>query len=161
MKRITKAQAKQMTTYKAPRISLLMVSEPCKDAVLAIRTPDDAAKVLEPLRHSPEEKFVAMFLDTQHNLIGVSEISHGTISSSLVHPREVFKGALVCNACGVIVAHNHPSGSRVASREDIQVTEQLLKAGVILGVPIVDHFIVTPHGMPISIRETHSYLWSE
>jgi DNA repair protein RadC len=82
----------------------------------------------------------------------------GTVSESLVHPREVFKAALLSNAYSIIVAHNHPGGSKTASSEDIETTKILIKAGDLMGVKVVDHIIVTADGLT-SLREDYNYLW--
>jgi len=89
---------------------------------------------------------------------GYQIVSHGTLSASLVHPREVFKAALVANTHTIIVAHNHPTGSLEPSREDLDTTETLIKAGELLGVKVLDHIIVSSNGT-VSLRETHGYLW--
>jgi DNA repair protein RadC len=85
-------------------------------------------------------------------------VSHGTISASLVHPREVFKAALLSNAHTIIVAHNHPTGELTPSDEDLQTTEQLVKVGRLLGVSVLDHIIVSFRGIK-SLREYHPDLF--
>jgi len=77
-----------------------------------------------------------------------------------VHPREVFKGALIANSYAIIVAHNHPGGSLTPSKEDLETTEILIKAGDLMGVKVIDHFIVSSNGLT-SLRETCSYLWTK
>ncbi|MBZ0188604.1 MAG: hypothetical protein K8F91_20330 [Candidatus Obscuribacterales bacterium] len=109
--------------------------------------------------HNSEEHFVAYHLDSKNNVTGFQIVSHGTISASLVHPREVFKAALLSNSHALIVAHNHPGGSITPSREDLETTETLIKAGELMGVPLLDHVIVTA-GDLCSLRETHGYLWT-
>ena len=110
---------------------------------ITVRTPQDAARLLGPLKHAPEEHFVAIHLNAKHEVIGLHEVSHGTLSTSLVHPREVFKAALVANSFAILVCHNHPSGSTlVPSSEDFATTKQLLQAGKLLGVAVVDHLII-------------------
>ncbi|MBZ0189092.1 MAG: JAB domain-containing protein [Candidatus Obscuribacterales bacterium] len=81
------------------------------------------------------------------------------ISSGLVHPREVFKAALLANSNSIIVAHNHPAGSLTPSGEDIDVTSTLIKAGELLGVNVIDHIIVSSNGIT-SLRESNSYIWN-
>lgn len=148
--------------YRVPRFKLALVAEgPPPTTLTAVRTPEDAAAFLEPLKLAPEEHFVALHLNTRHEVIGVHEVSHGTISSSLVHPREVFKAAILSNSYAILVCHNHPSGSSVfPSREDLDTTKQLLRAGELLGITIVDHLIVSPTREPYSLREKHPEMWS-
>ena len=90
-----------------------------------------------------KEYFVMLSLNTQNQLIKVSNISVGTLDASLVHPREVFYEAIQASASQIIVAHNHPSGSTEPSVEDIEVSKQLIKTGKILGIDVLDHIIVS------------------
>jgi DNA repair protein RadC len=145
---------KKHLKYKIPQIKLAIIREPSTEPLPAITTPQDIEPYLEPMRHMPEENFLAMHLNARHEVIGYHIVSHGTLSSSLVHPREVFKAALLSNAHTLIVAHNHPSGSSHPSREDLDTTRQLVAAGNILGVSVLDHLIVT-FSKVISIRESY------
>jgi DNA repair protein RadC len=95
------------------------------------------------IRALQKEHFVAFYLDTQNCLIERQTISIGTLSSSLVHPREVFEPALSFHAASIIIAHNHPSGNIDPSVEDKKVTSRLLEAGKIIGIDIIDHIILT------------------
>ena len=149
--------------YKVPQIKLCLVHEgPKLKELVSIRTPTDAASFFDPLKFASEEHFVSLHLNARHEVIGVHEVSHGTVSSSLVHPREVFKAALLANSYAIIVCHNHPSGSRLsASPEDIATTEQLVKASNLLGVSLLDHLIISRNESAFSIRENHPYLWGE
>jgi DNA repair protein RadC len=88
------------------------------------------------------ENFVAVLLNTKNEVIEFPTISVGTLSSSLVHPREVFKPAIRASAAGVVLAHNHPSGRVEPSREDREVTQRLLGAARILGIDVLDHVIL-------------------
>jgi len=109
-----------------------------------IQSPEQAAKIVtEYLRGVDREHFVGLYLSTSNNLITIHTISIGTLNSSLVHPREVFKLALMVNAASVVVSHNHPSGNAEPSQEDIAITKQLVEAGKILGIPLYDHVIIT------------------
>ena len=81
-------------------------------------------------------------LNTKNSIVGIQEITRGSLSASIVHPREVYKAAILHNAASIILAHNHPSGSPSPSREDIAVTERILKAGKILDIPLLDHVII-------------------
>ena len=94
------------------------------------------------IRDSKKEHFIAFYLNVQNCLIERQIISVGTLNSSLVLPREVFEPAVRLSAASIIIAHNHPSGSRDASDEDLVITKKLVEAGKILGIEIVDHVIV-------------------
>jgi DNA repair protein RadC len=108
-----------------------------------IRTPDDAAGVLLPrLRDLTIESFVVVVLDTANAVIASAELSRGTLNASLVHPREVFKFAIDRRGAAVIVGHNHPSGNPDPSREDVEITRQLVEAGKVIGIPVHDHLII-------------------
>jgi DNA repair protein RadC len=89
-----------------------------------------------------KEHFVILYLNTRNNLI-VNNVSIGTLNASLVHPREVFKGAIHAHAAQVIIAHNHPSGNTEPSEDDLTLTKRLVEAGKILGIKIIDHVIIT------------------
>lgn len=108
-----------------------------------IQTAEDVWHELLDIRSSKKEHFVAFFLDTRNQLIAKEVISIGTVSASIVHPREVFEPALKHVASKIILAHNHPSGVTEPSMADIQITEKLKKAAKILDIEIVDHVIVT------------------
>lgn len=102
----------------------------------------DAVNYLQELRAAKKEYFVALYLNARNQLIHKEIISIGTLNSSLVHPREVFKPAIDHLAAGIIISHNHPSGNLDASEEDLKMTDKLRQAGEILGVEILDSLIV-------------------
>jgi DNA repair protein RadC len=104
------------------------------------------------LQSEPVEVFAVLLLSTKHNVLGYHEVSRGTLDSSLVHPREVFKAAILANASAVILAHNHPSGNPTPSPEDHQITRRLSRAGELLGIHVLDHVIVGDSGY-VSFRE--------
>ncbi len=109
-----------------------------------VACPGEVARLLVPrLRDLPCEVFILAILDARNGLRKQIEISRGTLSASLVHPREVFKAAVDERAAAIIVAHNHPSGNPEPSREDIELTKQLSESGRILGIPLHDHIIVS------------------
>lgn len=89
-----------------------------------------------------QECFYALYLDTKSKLISYKLLFKGTINSSCVHPREVFKNAFLESAYSIIVIHNHPSGDPTPSNEDIKVTETLMQIGKIMAIPVVDHIII-------------------
>ncbi len=108
-----------------------------------VKTPDDVVSVVRSrLRGKKKEHFLALLLDTRSQLIKVSEISIGSLDTSIVHPREVFKEAISASAASVIFAHNHPSGDPEASEDDIELTKRLAKAGEIVGIDVLDHIII-------------------
>jgi DNA repair protein RadC len=112
-----------------------------------IRGPADVFRHFHArLRDASAERFLALLLDGRHRVIGESEISRGTLTASLVHPREVFRPALRAGAAALVVVHNHPSGDPTPSLEDRRVTERLARAGELLGVPLLDHVVVAEHG---------------
>jgi len=108
-----------------------------------VKTPDDVVGVVRSrLRGKKKEHFLALLLDTRNQLIKVSEISIGSLDTSIVHPREVFKEAISASAASAIFVHNHPSGDPEASEDDIELTKRLAKAGEIVGIDVLDHIIV-------------------
>jgi DNA repair protein RadC len=89
------------------------------------------------------ERFVVFWLNSANKVIGFEIITEGLLNSSLTHPREIFRGAIVATAASIIIAHNHPSGNSDASDEDVRVTRQIVEAGKIIGIPVHDHLIFT------------------
>ncbi|MBA7565702.1 hypothetical protein ES708_07387 [subsurface metagenome] len=109
-----------------------------------VKTPDDVVSVVRSrLRGKKKEHFLALLLDTRSQLIKVSEISIGSLDTSIVHPREVFKEAISASAASVIFVHNHPSGDPEASEDDIELTKRLAQAGEIVGIEVLDHIIIS------------------
>ncbi len=102
---------------------------------------DVAGYYMEDMRYLQEEHFMAIYVTTQNRLITAKTLTIGTINASLAKSREVFKNALKYNAAAVILAHNHPSGDPEPSKEDIAVTKQIVNAGAIMEIPVLDHVI--------------------
>ena len=90
--------------------------------------------------------FVVLLLDHKNRVTGIDVVSIGSLSASLVHPREVFKAAVLANAAAILVLHNHPSGDPKPSEEDVKITARLAEAGGILGIPLLDHVVVAADG---------------
>jgi DNA repair protein RadC len=111
-----------------------------------------AAKQLLALHEEPEEHFCILCLNTKNKIVGVHTISIGSLNASIVHPREVFKAAMLNNASALLLLHNHPSGDPEPSREDIEITHRLVNAGNILGINVLDH-VVIGDGRYISLKE--------
>ena len=107
-----------------------------------IGCPADAAAILADLQDEEVEVFVVLALDTRSRVIHRQQVTRGLLDSSLVHPREVFRAAIVAGAAGIILAHNHPSGDPTPSPEDRAVTRQLVAAGQLLDLPVYDHIII-------------------
>jgi DNA repair protein RadC len=101
----------------------------------------DIARYL--LQDEAVEVLLAFFLNSQNVVVGWQEVTRGLVDASLVHPREIFKAAILTNASGVIVVHNHPSGNATPSYEDRKVSKMLKDAGEILGIKLLDHLVVT------------------
>lgn len=108
-----------------------------------IDSPEKAVEQLADLRDKKQEYFVCLTLDGANRLIAKRVISIGTLTTSLVHPREVFAEAITDRAASIIVAHNHPSGNIEPSQADRDVTERLKEAGELLGISLLDHLIIT------------------
>ena len=108
-----------------------------------IRGPRDVFDRMEPcLRDLRQEEFHALLLSSQHRVIGEVLITRGILDASLIHPREVFRPAIVRSAAGIILVHNHPSGDPTPSRADIQMTKKIVDIAGPLGIEVHDHIIV-------------------
>ncbi|PKM83148.1 MAG: hypothetical protein CVU89_02360 [Firmicutes bacterium HGW-Firmicutes-14] len=118
-----------------------------------IKAPVDAYNLLkERMRHYDREHFKAVFLNTKHHVITVETVSVGSLNSSLVHPRELFRNSIKRSAAAIILAHNHPSGDPAPSPEDIQITCRLAEVGNIIGIQVIDHIIIGENRF-ISLKE--------
>lgn len=106
------------------------------------RAVDVAPALVSLLQHEAVEVFVMFCLSTKHRVLGYYEVSRGTLDATLVHPRDVFKVALLANAAAILVAHNHPSGDPSPTADDLAVTRRLVSAGEVLGIQVVDHIVV-------------------
>jgi len=146
---ITYKQLQQVTGMGPARITEILAALELSRRYLIdseqpiIDSPEKAVEQLADIRDKKQEHFVVMTLDGANRLIAKRIITIGTLTSSLVHPREVFADAITDRAASIIVAHNHPSGNVVASQADIDVSVRLQKVGKILGVNMIDHLIVT------------------
>jgi DNA repair protein RadC len=129
-----------MRTY---RLELVCESGADEPEETILRTSADVARVLRPLFEGVDrEKFVVVLLDAKHRAIGVNVVSLGSLTSTVVHPREVFKPAIAGNSAAIILAHGHPSGCAEPSSEDVQITRRLRDAGELLGIRVLDHVIL-------------------
>ena len=135
-------QAKAATVLSALEIGRRIASaKPIEKIHLSC--PQDVADFLMPrLRYAAKEQFVVILLNNKNKVIGTEVVSEGSLSSSIVHPREVFAPAILHHAAAIMVAHNHPSGDPKPSIEDEEGTRQLLRSGKVLGIPMIDHVII-------------------
>jgi DNA repair protein RadC len=140
MKRKIKTVSWKFCDASIPYPDIGIVDEP------VIRTPEDVFKHFAFLfSHQVRERFVVLWLSSANRVCGFEVITEGTLNASLVHPREVFRGAIVATCAAIIVAHNHPSGNPEPSTEDLSITKQLVEAGKIVGITLHDHIIFTDH----------------
>lgn len=123
------------------------------DSRYTIRSPEDAAAFLMPeMSALNQEHFVVLFLNVKNQILHKQTIFIGSLNASIVHPREIFREAVKRSAASIICAHNHPSGNATPSPEDIEVTERLHEAGLIIGIELLDHVIIGDHQY-ISMKE--------
>ena len=108
-----------------------------------VKSPEDVVKIVKSqLKGKKKEHFLVLCLDTRNRLINCKPVSMGSLDTSIVHPREVFKEAVSSSAASVIFVHNHPSGDPEPSKEDVELTKRLVKAGEIIGIDVLDHIVV-------------------
>ena len=118
-----------------------------------IEGPEDVARYASPLlRFEQKEHFLVMLLDVRNRVLAMPTVSVGSLTASVAHPREIFREAIRYSAANMILIHNHPSGDPTPSREDIQITKQMMKAGEIMGIPVLDHVIIAGDGF-LSLKE--------
>ena len=124
-------------------VSIKQVVRESDFPMITVRSPEDAAHAIQKeISDEDREIFLVLCLNTKNEVVAIHRASVGSINSTIVHPREVFKAAILNNACSILVAHNHPSYQTNPSPEDIEVTKRLIEAGEILGIEVVDHIIV-------------------
>ncbi|MHB9130371.1 MAG: RadC family protein [Armatimonadota bacterium] len=137
-----------------PRYKVTLIKEgSCQVATRIISSPADVFAMLRgEIGLSDREIFLTLLLDTRNRVIGLHQVSIGSLNASIVHPRETFKAAILGNAAAIILAHSHPSGDLEPSREDLAVTSRLTQAGELLGVPVLDHLIISDDAF-LSLKE--------
>lgn len=133
-----------MIDYRIPIYKIALV----RDGSICAERPalGNAAAVYKAVREyfqdHDREEMIVILLDAKHRINGFNSVSVGSLSLSIVHPREVFKAAILANSAAIIAVHNHPSGDTAPSPEDHALTERLKKAGEILGIPLLDHVVI-------------------
>jgi DNA repair protein RadC len=117
-----------------------------------IRGPDDVLRVVRRhFRDRRRETFLVLLLNARHEVLACEVVSVGSLNASIVHPREVFRPAIVHSAASVVLAHNHPSGDPEPSEEDLTITKRLVQVGELVGITVLDHVIVADRGV-VSFR---------
>lgn len=146
-----KVRVLEMVLREAPcdyRLDQAQLNRPHNVAALACKLGIDNAA---------EEQVWAFFVDSSNSLLSVAMVSKGSLGQSLVHPREVFKAAIAANAAGLVLVHNHPSGNPTPSGDDVTVTTRIVRAGKLLGIPLLDHVVIGTQGSFESIRLIHAF----
>ena len=142
-----------MTAPTLIREAVLRYRGPARRVGESMQAPADVARFVRSLIGTDaREHFVVVMLDGRHRPIAYQVVSIGTATASLVHPREVFQAAVGAGAVAILVAHNHPSGDPTPSAEDREVTDRLIRAGQLIGIPLLDHVVVAERGH-VSLRE--------
>ena len=148
--------------YEISKYKLQMVKESSAGVELdkaidhRLNSPAGVARLCDSvfdLEYEAEEVFIMLTLDTKHGITGVHEVGRGTLNSTLVHPREIFKRAILANAAAVMFIHNHPSGDPTPSAEDKAVTERMVKAGKLLGIEVLEHLVFCSRSNYVSMCE--------
>jgi len=143
--------------YRVPRYRLLLVKDgPAISTTWdrQVRQARDVAEFMQPIAAGLDrEHFWCLLLDTRNKLLGVNTVSVGSLSSALVHPREVWKPAIIGNAAAVVLCHNHPSGDASPSTEDFALTQRLNQCAETLGIPLLDHIVLGHDGAYRSLAD--------
>ncbi len=147
---VGKAKAAQIAAvFELARRLETFVEEPKRK----VCSPKDVYVLMYPkMREQKKERFITLYLDTKNQILKEEVVSVGSLNASIVHPREVFKSALMESSASVIMVHNHPSGDPSPSREDIMVTEKLVEGGKLLGIDVLDHIIIGD-GRYVSLKD--------
>ncbi len=148
--------ATKQTCYSIPVYRVALVRERGLSQLKRpqFTSPQQIAAMLSAyLKGADREHFVVLLLNTKNRLIGINTVSIGSLSSSLAHPREVLKPAILANADGIVVAHNHPSGDVSPSADDLRNTAKLKAGAKLLGIELLDHIIIGEGGRYYSFKE--------
>lgn len=145
------SEDEQVSTPETYSVTTIRRSE--RRALLTVGGSVDVHRLVAPMiRDADREHFYVLLLSTKNHVLGLELVSVGSLSASIVHPREVFKPAIAASAAAIVVAHNHPSGDPSPSAEDEEFTRRLARAGELLGIRVLDHLIVGAEGY-CSLRE--------
>lgn len=128
--------------FTLPKIRIGLLREEASTYCPKITQSADVFNLSKDMMDLDREEFRILLLDTKHGVTGVHTVSIGSLNTAIVHPREVYKAALLANAFAIIALHNHPSGDPTPSPEDFALTKRLNEAGGILGVRLLDHVVI-------------------
>lgn len=151
----SKNLSRKMPSKRVDIVAIKMVKE---GSILytkrKITSSSDAASIGNEFLHDADrEKLLVCSLDTKNQPLTINIASEGSLNSAIVHPREIFKAAILSNAASIILFHNHPSGDTSPSTEDINVTIRLKEAGKLIGIDLIDHIIIGSEGTYCSLKE--------
>ena len=139
--------------YKGVKCRVYLIREGDDDEVIRLNNSKDVYNLVkDELVNSDREILLSVMLTVKNQLIGVETVSIGSTYATTMLPRDVFKSAILANAVGIILCHNHPSGELIPSNEDIHHTKLLMEAGKLLGIKVLDHLIVSNKGF-YSLRD--------
>ncbi len=124
-----------------------------KDASVRLTGPGESFNLVKKYAEDEQESFIVIFMDGAHNCIDVKQITKGLLTKTIIHPREVFRPAIMLNSAAIILCHNHPSGNMEPSPEDLDITRRIKEAGEIIGISVLDHMIISKNGF-MSMLET-------
>lgn len=149
---------KDKTESPAKRIQILSLRLVREGSILyktrRISSPKDAVGIGQQfLEDADREQVIVCCLDTKNQPLSISVVSMGILNSSLIHPREIFKTAILTNAASIMLFHNHPSGDPEPSNEDLSITQRIKEAGVLMGIELLDHIIIGTEGRYCSLKE--------
>ena len=133
-------------SYSMTELLLMVKEEADRQTINRITSAQNVYSLLHRYSTKEKEYFLLITLDGGSNVINQQVIHIGTLNQSLVHPREVFRPAIQDNAAGIIIVHNHPSGTLEPSRADVQITTRLKEVGKLVGIELLDHVIISKQG---------------
>ncbi|OZV10848.1 DNA repair protein RadC [Tissierella sp. P1] len=147
-----------MKKHQSKRVDIISIKMVKEKSILykerKITSPINIVELMKDfIEDSDREKFIVIYLNTKNEPIAIHTVSIGSLNASIVHPREVMKGAILSNSSGMILVHNHPSGDTRPSNEDKSITDRLKNAGELLGIKVLDHIIIGYDGAYYSFKE--------
>lgn len=143
MKRTISESNEEEDVYEVHSFSIRISENPVGKDLSAPEKVNDLAREILKREDQEKEHFYILLLDSKNRLKSVKHISTGTLTSSLVHPREVFRPAILAGSASIVAFHNHPSGDTSPSKEDISITERLQEVGDLVGIEFLDHVIIS------------------